>query len=402
MEEIELSVMPYGSKTLECLQTLLNQFEAQTRTHVNLQMLDWETSRSELNKIAIYHHGPDVSVVGTTWIGDFIAMNALRPFKQGELAKIGDASEFLSSSWQSGTLQGSHEMWAIPWLGDTRVIHYRRDLLKSAGVDESKAFLSHADIEQTIQKLVLSGVPSPLAFPRTPSKFILHNLASWVWNAGGDFCSQDGKQVLFDQPEALKGMQQFFGLLRFMTPAALKLVDEFDTWGLFLRGDAAIGIDSVWSTFPYAEVAPEIAANWGMASIPGALFVGGTDLAIWSHTRHEQAAFELVRFLASNDAQAYLFHTLGVLPTRLKVLNSPEFSGNPNMRGIPEALIKGRSYPTAALWGLIEDKLTDAVLQIWSEVLSDPEIDLDATLRRHLEPLAMRLNLTMANYSGTN
>ena len=92
MEEIELSVMQHTADpalTANVLQPLLDQFKAQAHVQVHLQCLDWVTDRQELTKMALYHHGPDVSEIGSSLVSEPIAMNAVRPFTPWELAKIG-------------------------------------------------------------------------------------------------------------------------------------------------------------------------------------------------------------------------------------------------------------------------------------------------------------------------
>ena len=60
------------------------------------------------------------------------------------------------------------------------------------------------------------------------------------------------------------------------------------------------------------------------------------------------------------------------------------------------ALRAGRSFPLFARWGLIEDSLVDALGQIWDDVLGQPNPDVEAIIRRQLEPMAQRLNLSLA------
>jgi len=46
--------------------------------------------------MGLYRHGADVSDFGSTWIGDFFAMDALRPFTPGEIAALGGGNAFVS------------------------------------------------------------------------------------------------------------------------------------------------------------------------------------------------------------------------------------------------------------------------------------------------------------------
>jgi len=47
---------------------------------------------------------------------------------------LGVSAAFLPSSLQSSTALGERDVCAVPWLADTRLIYYRRDLLDKADV----------------------------------------------------------------------------------------------------------------------------------------------------------------------------------------------------------------------------------------------------------------------------
>jgi multiple sugar transport system substrate-binding protein len=139
MEELELSIMARGRDPAGDLQPFLDQFAALYRCRVRVKVLPWETAWADLVKVALYSSGPDVSEVGMNWVGNLVAMDSLRPFHMAELDAVGGASAFLESAWKSGWMMGDKRLWAVPWLADTRVIYYRRDLLERAGVDETTA-----------------------------------------------------------------------------------------------------------------------------------------------------------------------------------------------------------------------------------------------------------------------
>ena len=165
MEEIELSVMHHAADpalTAQVLQPLLDQFKTQARVQVRLQCLDWTTAKQDLTKVALYHHGPDVSEIGSTWVSELIAMNAIRPFAPHELAKIGQPSEFAPASWSTTQVAGDNQVWALPWLAETYVIHYRQDLLRQAGVEKATAFQTHAQLEQTAARRHAGVVDIPV------------------------------------------------------------------------------------------------------------------------------------------------------------------------------------------------------------------------------------------------
>jgi multiple sugar transport system substrate-binding protein len=337
----------------------------------------------------------DVSEIGTTWIGNLIAMNALRPYAAPELSALGGPAAFLPSLWHSGTLIGDTRLWAVPWLADTRLIYFRRDLLKRAGVDPAAAFSSSSQLSHTLKGLRESGVDMPWVVPTRHALNILHNIASWVWNAGGDFVSADGKHVIFDQPGARAGIRAYFDLYRYLAPAA-RYLDRFQADQLFAQGQAAVTISGSWEALLSRRIHLETTGDWGLAIPAGVSFVGGSNLVIWQHARYEREAFKLVRFLTSQQAQMIYHPRIGFLSTRLDTLTASSFTDDASHRVMVQALRTGRSFPAIRLWGLIEDKLTATFTRLSAEILDQPAPDIDALLDKYLGPLAEQLNNTLS------
>lgn len=131
MVEIEFSVMEGSPGDASRLLPLLTQFEKQHHIHVNLVGIPWGKGWGEIAKFGIYGHGPDVSAIGTTWIGSLASMQALCPFALEQVNSLGGAESFFESSWRTGFLPNDPTIWAIPWLGDALVILLKRISRKS-------------------------------------------------------------------------------------------------------------------------------------------------------------------------------------------------------------------------------------------------------------------------------
>src|SRR5687767_6905161 len=104
MVEIEFSVMEGHEGDANNLIPLLKAFEQQHHIHVNVSGLSWDRGWEGIAKYGIYRHGPDVSSIGTSWIGSLAGMDALRPFSSQEVLSMGGADAFFEASWQSGFL----------------------------------------------------------------------------------------------------------------------------------------------------------------------------------------------------------------------------------------------------------------------------------------------------------
>ena len=82
-----------------------------------------------LGYVVVY--GPDISEVGSTWVGDLISMNALRPFSASDIAVLGGKEPFLPAVWERTRLIGDSRTWSVPWLLDLSAVFFRRDLFQN-------------------------------------------------------------------------------------------------------------------------------------------------------------------------------------------------------------------------------------------------------------------------------
>jgi len=395
--EIEISLISILSSP-GTSERVLKEFETQFGVHVQFQKQTWNTAWSELVHYSIYKNAPDISEVGSTWIGDLIGMNALRPFSPGEVNSLGGAQAFIPSAWNSG-VGGDGLVWSIPWLIDSRLLYYRRDLLEKAGIDPagtdhlSAAFQTHEALAATLQGLKQAGVETPWSVPTHKTRMSLHNSASWVWGAGGRFVSQDGRRALFSTPEALEGFRQYFELGRFLSPQARGL-DDVQSDQMFWKGQVAVTLSGPWLlNDPSAD--PHVLANTGVTFPPGVPFIGGSSLVIWQSSQRSRDALALVRYLTSQQVQSTYLSAVGLLPARQEAFASLSKTSNPVSGFISQGLKVGRSFPLFPLWGLVEERLSSALGIIWQQFLSEPEIDVAELVERDLRLLARRLDLAL-------
>jgi ABC-type glycerol-3-phosphate transport system substrate-binding protein len=146
---------------------------------------------------------------------------------------------------------------------------------------------------------------------------------------------------------------------------------------------------------------PRVAVQLGVSLTPGVTWMGGTDLVIWQHVSrfsraHEALVLELVRFLTSQPFQSAYGQRTNYLPVRHDVLDAPPFGTDPIYRTMAQGLRAGRTFPSISAWGLVEDKILPTLEQIWKDVLAGSSQDLDAIIAKHIEPLAQRLDVALA------
>lgn len=390
-----MAVLELSSPSSLAFESAIDDFESQSGIGLNLQRLNWENAWSDIIRMAIYRLPIDVSEVGSSWISELRAMGSLHAFTDKELEILGGEDVFLPASWQNCVSPQDGQVWAIPWTVDTRLIYYRRDLLERANVDPLTAFETNENMSNTLQTLREQGIQCPLTIPTCRSRIMLHTAAPWVWAAGGDFLSPDGRNSLFAQPEALKGFCQYYELGRFMIPEVQNL-DSGGSEALFFEGGAAVTVSGPWMI--KQRLADEVQANLGIALLPGVPFIGGTNLIVWNHSKDPGLALQLIAFLTSSAFQGTYFESQGYLPSRLdELLSLPMFS---NESRLGERIQQGRTFRPLPLWGLVEERLSVCMQQIWHEIFESSGDELcSAIVERNLLVLARRLNLTLEQQS---
>jgi len=397
MEEIEFSVFDHGADAIARLRSALADFEARHRIRVRLTVLPFAGAWAKIVQMALYGDGPDVSAIGTSWVGDFVRMAALRPYSPQEIRALGGAEDFFAANWRSALLgdetpDAAPTLWAMPWLADTRIACYRTDLFEQAGLHAADVFQSSPQLTQALTHLHDRGQAMPLVIPTRRSRLALHTLASFIWGAGGDFVDEHSGALVLDQPSTLAGLRQYFQLGQYLFAAAREC-DEAQSDALFRSGQAAVTFSGHWLLQDQA-LDPQLTPHVGVAPVIGVPFVGGYHLAIWQFSRKVSAALKLVEFLAGRQAPTTLYPAFG-LPARRQLLYSSAVLQAPPYAGYAAMLERGRSFPAGQMWGLIEKNLVDIVPLIWQDVLTSNAAELDAILERHILPLANRLRLTL-------
>jgi ABC-type glycerol-3-phosphate transport system substrate-binding protein len=394
MKEIEFSVMEDQPGSSDNLLPLLHDFEEQKHIHVNLLRIPWPEGWAEVTKFGVYGYGPDISEIGATWIGSLAAMDALQPFTSEEIRILGGAETFFKSIWRTVMLPNDKTPWAVPYLGDVLVLIFWRDALEKAGISEPRAaFADHTALVKTLESLQNAGYEYPLDLTTVNDGANLHEVGCWVWGAGGDFVSPDYRQVTFHEGRAFEGLENYFSLLRFISPETRN--GPTSRHELFREGQAAVNLTGPWLG-NIDRKNTRLFSRLGIASVPGVPYVGGSCFVIWKYTPRKQEAFELIRFLTSQQAYfpASPLH-MDMLPARREAINNLPADDQEFQRLLLQSLQTGRSFPTMRLWGSIEDRLNKEIANIWGELFAGRDQDIAACMHRHLDPLAQRLNLVL-------
>jgi multiple sugar transport system substrate-binding protein len=394
MKELNFTILSHFESPTPAMLSVMEDFEAEYNIHVNLKLISWTIARSELVNYALFKEPPDVSEVGSTWVGGFWAMNALRQFSADENRKMGAPSAFLKVAWDSCvTYRG--RVYGIPWSVDLRNILYRKDHFQKAGIDETTAFRDVPSMQAAWQKLLDRRYRIPWAIPSQGTLTVLHYVASWVWENGGRFFSEDGSELRFNEAKSKEGIYRYYMDQAPYLPARAQNITDADGGALFRKGEASILPAAYWvlEAINQGDASSKVIKNLGVAALPLPTFVGGTNLVIWRDSRRVEDAVKLVNYLTSHKVQIGTQSSFSVLPARTESLEQSLVITNPeHYPVILQSLERGRTFSAPYMWGMVESRLLPVYVSIWQDLFANPNIDLRSIIDQRIDDIASRLS----------
>ncbi|HSA79657.1 MAG TPA: extracellular solute-binding protein, partial [Geminicoccaceae bacterium] len=120
----------------EVVRELTEAFErANPDIAVRVQQIPWSAAHEKLLTAYAGDAMPDVFQLGSTWVPEFVALDAIAPL-DGRLAQASGLAraDFFEGIVQTNEIEG--RLYGVPWYVDTRLLFYRQDILARAGHPE--------------------------------------------------------------------------------------------------------------------------------------------------------------------------------------------------------------------------------------------------------------------------
>ena len=368
-------------------------------TTPQIHPISWPLMWSYLQRAAMEGERFDISEIGSTWVPSFASMGHISEVDPAVYPQLSDPNRFVPSAWRSVSLMNDGRRFAVPYLADTRIVYYWKDILSSVDADDPSAFGTPSKMDTTLSELRAVGRPG-WAAPTFGVTNIVHEIASWIWGGGGDFLSADGMRTAFCSEEAVAGIVSYFNLQRYMEYKHDSLDSVLET---FERKKASVIISGPWfyQRLRRNHTADELKETLGTALPPGPPFVGGSALVVWkgADSEPQQSALEWAARLTSPQGQEAVCQSTGLLPVLRESFDSPPYSVDPHYEVFRQALKTGRPLPQVAYWGALEAELVHAFGNIWSDIKEDTTTSPERAVREHLVPCARKFDAALLRAS---
>src|SRR5215218_3683058 len=192
------------------MQKLAKEFTAEhPNITIEFQNVPAEQATQKLTAQIAGGNAPDAAFVDASTVASFASRNALVNLDNYvERSDVVDVEDYVDAFRTFTTYEDS--TYGLPFDGESTGLFYRTDLFEAAGItappttwEEFEA--AAAALTQPASKQYGYALFAP------ESAFYWY---PWLWQAGGDLLSDDGKQVQFNSAEAKKSADFYVGLTK--------------------------------------------------------------------------------------------------------------------------------------------------------------------------------------------
>jgi multiple sugar transport system substrate-binding protein len=265
-----------------------------------------------------WREGRSPDVMFLNYIPSYVAMGELEPIDRyvaGDDDLIDDIYPALLTGFRA-----DGKLYGIPRDNDTKVIYYNRSHFLDAGIPTPRPDWTWQDLRRTALALTRRDSVVPrYGFGFEPDYWWL----VWLWQNGGDVVDDPMRPtaVTLDSPENAAALQFLQDLIHTdrVTPPVEQLNTE-DMAALFRDGRLSMLFGNHALVPWFANTAN---LTWDVAPLPRAKarvnVAGGAGYTISRRSEHKDAAWQLVRFLSGQKAQAILAESGIITPARRSV-----------------------------------------------------------------------------------
>lgn len=320
---------PFGTEDSldkELWTNTLKPFEEANNVEVSVDIIPWSNYEEKYLTGLSSGQGPDVGYMYAGMLSDYISMGAIEPFD----TYLTDADRDNFLYLDKGVING--KQYALPIIvGSARVIFYNKAILEKAGVQPPTTWDEFTTACEAIK--ATGAVPFLQHWGDKAWGAMNAIFFPYLWQAGGDLFSADGKTSTINSPEALKAAQFVHGLKeKGLMPESVTSLSEDQVFTEFKNGNLA------FCTAPTSTAADftKAGVDWGyipsLKDQSAATFVAVDSLVLISASQNKELAAKLATFMLSGESMTE-FHKMAAFPP---VCKEEAYNDNPEFKELYE------------------------------------------------------------------
>jgi multiple sugar transport system substrate-binding protein len=268
-------------------------------------------------------------------------------------------------AFKTSALYEKH-MYGLPIDGESTGLFYRTDLFEAAGIASPPK--TWDEFQADAQKLTDPAKKQYGTALFAPSPESAYYWYPWLWQAGGQLLSKDGKTIEFNSAEAKQAADFYIGLNKY-APKDYLNSNSYDGRVAFARGTVGMYVAGAWFAGVLDTEYPKLKGKWAAAPLPEgsagcATTIAGDSLVMLSQGKNQDAAWKWMEFLSAPENMSYWTFKAPnstLLPPRQSLLSSPELTKEkPILKGFADQMKCGVANVIAnPKWPKIEEALSE-------------------------------------------
>ena len=363
------------------LPTLAKEFEAlNPGVKVQVTAMPFDAAHSKLATAITAGKTPDVSQMGTTWMGEF-ATQALDPTP----ATI-DKSTFFEGAQKTTEVGGTS--YGVPWYVETRLVYYRKDLAAKAGITTMPT--DWAGLKE-MAKTMKTKAGAKFGIELQPGgQGSWQTILPFAWSNGAEVATADQKKYTLDTPETAEAVKYYQSY--FTDGIAPKQVPPNSTVPNFVNGSVPMFISGPWMMGAVEELGgAAFKAKYDVMAMPkqktATSFIGGSDLVVFKASKNRDSAWKFVKWLSDPKTQVKFFALSTDLPSVKSAWTDPALTAAPKLAVFGKQLEDAKAPPATATW---------------EQVIAGFDTEMEKVMKSGLDPAAALKSVqTKADSIGT-
>lgn len=373
----------------EVVRELVPDFERENPgLRVEVQAIPWNAAHEKLLTAFAADGLPDICQLGNTWIPEFAALGTLTPLQPYvDGSKVVVQSDYFPGIWNTNLIDG--RLVGVPWYVDTRLLFYRKDMLRAAGV--TRAPRTWAEWKDTLAAVQRSVPPGRHAILLLVNEF--ETQLSLGLQSDDPLLRDGGNYGNFRGPGFRRALALYAEMFARGWAPPVSETQVSNIWEEFFKGNFAFYLSGPWNIREFRKVAPAaLKDEWGTMALPGpdgpgAGIAGGTSLVLFKDSPRKQASWKLVEYLSRPDVQQRFYALIGDLPPRRSTWEHPALANDPLARPFRDQLERVKPTPKVLEWERIVQEMRLATERVvrGGESQDQAVRELDATVDAILE-----------------
>jgi multiple sugar transport system substrate-binding protein len=329
----------------ERLSELAAEFMAENPdADVQVTPVPWDAAHQKISGAIASQETPDVSMIGTTWMGEFAQTGALDQTPTDLI----DQTAFFEGAWETGVVDGTS--YGVPWYVETRLIYYRTDLAEEAGFTEPPQ--TWDELKEFARAMQEDAGAEWGLYLQPGGTGSWQSVLPFAWSNGAEVSS--GEEFTLDTPEMTEALEYYQSFFTEGLSTSAQLVDGALEQG-FVDGTVGAFISGPWHVGILADQGGEdFAESYTVARMPqqqsATSFVGGSDLAVFTDSDNRDGAWKFIAWLSEPETQVRWYEIVNDLPAVTAAWDDPTLASDPVLATFGEQLQDAQSPPAIATW----------------------------------------------------